>query len=339
MNGRGARIDACLAAQGWGDAARSPIAGDASFRRYERLARAGATAVLMDAPPPQENVRPFVALARFLDELGFSAPRVLGADEEAGLLLLEDFGAHNMARLVDDPATPATETERLYALAVDTLIALHRNSHATAAPAPPFGAERYLREVATLLDWYWPSVVGTPLTRSMRAEYLDAWRSTIPVARRVPDTLVLFDFFPDNVMILGDRAGIAACGLLDFQDGVIGPATYDLASLLEDARRDLPPTLIQSLKARYLAAFPALDRQAFAASYAATGAQRNARIIGVFTRLCMRDGKSTYLKHIPRVWRLLEEALAHPDLAEVKTWFERHLPPAERRVPRQDNGH
>ncbi len=339
MNGRAARIDAFLAAQGWGGVPRTPIAGDASFRRYERLARDADTVVLMDAPPPQENVRPFVTLARFLVELGFSAPRIRAADEEAGLLLLEDFGPGNMASLVDDPATPSAETARLYALAVDTLIALHRNPQATGAPAPPFGAERYLREVGTVLDWYWPSVMSTPLTRGMRADYLDAWRSTIAVARRVPDTLVLFDFFPDNIMILGARPGTACCGLLDFQDGVIGPASYDLASLLEDARRDLAPGLKESLKARYLAAFPALDRKDFAASYAAVSAQRNARIVGVFTRLCMRDGKSTYLKHIPRVWHLIEAALAHPDLAEVKAWLERHIPPASRRVPRLENNH
>ncbi|HUC62490.1 MAG TPA: phosphotransferase [Alphaproteobacteria bacterium] len=339
MNGRAARIEAFLAAHGWADAARTPIAGDASFRRYERLERGAETSVLMDAPPPQENVRPFVSLARHLAELGLSAPRILAADEEAGLLILEDFGRANLARLVDDPATPRPEIELWYGRAVDTLASLHRDARARAAPAPPFGEERYLREVGYLLDWYWPTVMTVPLTRALRANYLEAWRSTIPLARQAPETLVLFDFFPDNIMPLPDREGAAACGLLDFQDAVIGPATYDLVSLVEDARRDLAPEFKASLKARYLDAFPALDRQAFEASYAAMSAQRNTRIVGVFTRLSVRDGKPNYLRHIPRVWSLVDRALAHPALGGLKAWFERHMPQGARHVPRQDNGH
>ena len=145
--------------------------------------------------------------------------------------------------------------------------------------------------------------------------------------------LVLRDYHVDNLMLLPGRAGVKACGLLDFQDAVIGPATYDLVSLLEDARRDVPPRLQSAMIERYLAAFPALDRQNFAASYAVMGAQRNAKIVGIFTRLCRRDGKPHYLRHIPRVWRLLEQDLQHPALTPIRVWIDRHLPPARRLVP------
>ena len=330
MSARQARIEAFLDKAGWGRAARTPIVGDASFRRYERLVNgSGITAILMDAAPPQENVRPFVALARHLVSLGFSAPRIHEVDEEAGLLLLEDFGSANMATLVDRRGPD----EKLYALAVDTLIALHDQPHVLAAPAPNFGEERLLREVGFALDWYLPAISGRPTPEPLRAEYLDAWRQVLPAARSVPDTLVLFDYFPDNLMLLENRMGVAACGLLDFQDAVIGPLTYDLVSLLEDARRDVPAPLQAAMLQRYLGAFPRLDRKAFAASYAVMGAQRNMRIIGVFTRLCARDRKAGYLRHIPRVWRHLERSLEHRALQPLKHWLHRNIPPDMRRIP------
>jgi aminoglycoside/choline kinase family phosphotransferase len=155
----------------------------------------------------------------------------------------------------------------------------------------------------------------------------------LPLARRAPATLVLRDYHVDNLMRLDGRDGIAACGLLDFQDAVLGPATYDLMSLLEDERRDVAPPLRRQMIQRYLDAFPALDRDAFAISFAAMGAQRHAKNIGQFARLSLRDGKPQYLKHIPRMWRLLAEDLAHPALAPVREWFDARVPPEWRRVP------
>ena len=146
-------------------------------------------------------------------------------------------------------------------------------------------------------------------------------------------SLVLRDYHIDNLMLLDGRDGVAACGLLDFQDAVIGPVTYDLVSLLEDARRDVPEDLAAAMRERYLAGFPDLDRAAFDASYAVLGAQRNCKIVGIFTRLCLRDGKPLYLEHIPRVWRLIEQDLRHPALAPVASWLDRHIPPAMRRIP------
>ncbi len=155
----------------------------------------------------------------------------------------------------------------------------------------------------------------------------------LPRVRAVPDCLVLLDYHVDNLMLLDDRQGIAACGLLDFQDARIGPVSYDVVSLLEDARRDIPPALAEEMRARYLQAFPALEREAFRDSYDVLGAQRAAKIIGIFTRLSRRDGKDQYLRHIPRVWGILEADIERPALAPVKAWFDREIPAAERVAP------
>jgi hypothetical protein len=330
MAERAALIASFLAAQGWGEAERRPLPGDASFRRYVRLARGGERAMLMDAPPPHEDVRPFVAVARLLHGLGLSAPRIDAEDVAAGLLLLEDFGDDTYTRLL---AAGAGEGA-LYALAVDVLIAL--NESFSAAPSlPPYDDTRLLAEAALLVDWYLPAMTGAPTDPALREEYLALWRALLPLARGVPDTLVLRDYHVDNLMRLGGRGGIAACGLLDFQDAVLGPMSYDLVSLLEDARRDVPHALAAAMRARFLAAFPALDRAAFDRSYAVLGAQRNCKIVGIFTRLLVRDGKPNYLAHIPRVWRLLAEDVCHPDLAPLARWLDRHVPPDLRRIPQR----
>ena len=322
-------IDAFLADAGWDAARREKLPGDASFRRYVRLHLPEGSAMLMDAPPTHEDVRPFARVARHLASMGYSAPRLLAEDVEAGFLLLEDLGdatyTRELARGADERA--------LYTMAVDLLIDLHRRADAVAPGIPPYDDARLLAEAALLIDWYMPAITGASVTDDARESYLAAWRAVLPLARRVPDTLVLRDYHVDNLMVVAGRGGLAACGLLDFQDAVIGPASYDLVSLLEDARRDLAPGLADAMLARYLAAFPELDRDAFRASYAILGAQRSAKIIGMFTRLCRRDGKPRYLAHIPRVWRLLEGDLAHPALAPVRAWLDRHLPPERRAVP------
>lgn len=330
MAERHARIDAFLAAAGWGAASRHPLAGDASFRRYLRLADNGKQALLMDAPPPRENVRPFLAVARLLRRLGLSAPLVLAEDVAAGLLLLEDFGDDTYTRLLAAGAAEAP----LYALAVDVLIALQRRFVPSEAGfLPPYDDQRLLDEAALLVDWYLPAVAGRPTDPALRRSYLELWRGLLPLARAVPASLVLRDYHVDNLMRLKERRGLAACGLLDFQDAVIGPQSYDLVSLLEDARRDVASDLAAAMRQRYLAAFPTLDQASFDLSYAVLGAQRNCKIAGIFTRLCRRDGKPTYLAHIPRVWRLIEQDLRHPALAPLGAWLARHIPAALRVVP------
>ncbi len=332
MTDRAATIARFLAAHGWAEARRVPLANDASFRRYERLLRDGESAVLMDAPPPREDVRPFARVDRLLLSLGLSAPRPIALDEAAGLLLLEDFGDRTFTRVLAEGAEEAP----LYRLAVEVLIALQSgfsDSAAEAAALPSYDDARLLDEAALFVDWYLPAVRGRPTGEAERSDYLETWRGLFPVARRVPQSLVLRDYHVDNLMVLERREGVAACGLLDFQDAVIGPVSYDLVSLLEDARRDVGAAVAEEALRRFLAARPELDRAAFEASYAVLGAQRNAKIIGIFTRLWKRDGKPVYLPHIARVWRLLESDLRHPVLAPMRACFDRLAPPELRRVP------
>jgi aminoglycoside/choline kinase family phosphotransferase len=332
MTDRAAGIAHFLAAAGWGAAERKVLAGDASFRRYDRLTRGGERAVLMDAPPPQEDVRPFLAVAAILHRLGLAAPRILAKDEVAGLLLLEDLGDGTYTRLLADGA----DETALYALAVDALCHLQRRFDPLTGTLPPYDETKLLTEAALLVDWFLPAITGTPTPADLRAEYLACWRAVLKLTSGAASTLVLRDYHVDNLLLLPERTGIAACGLLDFQDALIGPASYDLVSLLEDARRDVPPALADAMIARYLAAFPGIDRDGFMTSYAVLGAQRNCKIVGIFTRLLVRDGKPGYLKHIPRVWRLIEQDLRHPALAPVAAFLARHVPPELRRIPKKD---
>jgi N-acetylmuramate 1-kinase len=323
-------IESFLSQAGWRGAARTKLAADASFRRYERLMDGARRVILMDAPPPREDVRPFVSIQRILAALGLSVPAIFAQDFARGFLLLEDFGDGTYTRLL-----AAGESEpALYALAVDVLIELHRRFvPGEGSFLPHYDETRLLAEAALLVDWYLPAVRGQPTPPELRGSYLDLWRGVLPGALAVPQTLVLRDYHVDNLMRLDGRDRVAACGILDFQDAVLGPVTYDLVSLLEDARRDVPEELRRALIARYRAAFPDLEREAFAASYAILGAQRHCKVIGIFTRLCQRDGKAQYLRHIPRLWRMLEEDFGHPALAVVADWFAVHLPPALRFIP------
>jgi N-acetylmuramate 1-kinase len=322
---------AFLAANGWGDGVAQPLAADASFRSYWRLRRGRERVVVMDAPPPHEDVAAYVAVASILRRLGLSAPAVWAEDRARGFLLIEDFGDDTYTRLLERGA----DERRLYTLAIDALSALQRAADSAGhIDLPPYDEAKLLEEVALLFDWYLPAVLGAPPSAAAREEYLALWRSVLAVAcEPFTPTLVLRDFHVDNLMLLSDRTGVEACGLLDFQDAVIGPPAYDLVSLLEDARRDVPQDLRQAMTAHYLASFPALDRVAFARSAAILAAQRNCKIIGIFTRLWKRDGKPAYLRHIPRLWQLVASDLGHPALREVSEWLGRHLPSDARRAP------
>jgi aminoglycoside/choline kinase family phosphotransferase len=324
---RDALVRSFIAAAGWGDAARSKLAGDASFRKYERLQRAGGSAVLMDAPPPQEDVRPFLRIARELAGGGYSAPRVLAEDAEHGFLLLEDLGDDLYARLIAGGA----DERPLYEAAVDFLLDLHRR------PAPaglaPYDEERLIEEVALFTDWYLPALTGRDTPEQVRRSFRFLWAILAPeVAAEGARVLVLRDFHAENLIWLPGRSGAARLGLLDFQDAVAGHPAYDLVSLLEDARRDVPPALAEAMLQRYIAG-SGLDTAAFRRAHAILGAQRNLRIIGVFTRLWKRDGKPHYQAFMPRMWRLVERDLAHPALADLRSWLDAVVPHEQRVRP------
>jgi len=270
-------------------------------------------------------------IAGHLHAQGFSTPGIIAAAPEDGLLLIEDLGDDTYTRLL----ARGEAEEPLYRLAVDTLIALHRLPQDVAVPpsVPAYGMERMLEEVNRVHVWYLPLIGAAPLPVAAVADYEATWRALLPTAWCVPTSLVLFDYHVDNLLGLFDRAGIKACGLLDFQDAVAGPVTYDLMSLLEDARRDLDSALVGAMKARYRAAFPGIEADTFATSWAIMAAQRHMRVIGTFARLKLRDGKPQYLKLMPRLWRYMESCLAHPHLAPLKAWLDRHVPPEQRALP------
>lgn len=325
-----------LARLGWAGAERARLAGDASFRHYDRLWRGAESAVLMDAPPPREDVRPFVAVARWLASEGFAAPATIGADLDEGFLLLEDLGDDRYTRLV---AADPTMERALYEAAIDVLAALHHRPAPETLPLaeggahqlPPYDHALYLREVLLFADWYMPAVLGRVLTADERREFVALWNEILGPLDGGRPVMVLRDYHADNLMWLPERGddAVARVGLLDFQDAVRGPAAYDLVSLLEDARRDVDPALAAAMVERYLAAAPAgTDPVAFRRAYAVLGAQRNMKIIGIFTRLLARDGKAHYLTLLPRVFGHLAHDLAHPALAPLRAWVERMLPAA-----------
>ena len=316
-------LDGFIARAGWSSARREPIVGDASFRRYIRLVRAAGRAIVMDAPPPAEDVRPFLRVARHLRGLGLSAPEILDADAASGFLLLEDLGDDTFTRMLARGA----DEHRLYDLAMDALIALQTHPQGCAIDLPRQDFAMLVDEGAALFaDWYLPAALGRPTPALLRAEFLSLWQRVVAPALALPPVLALRDFHIDNLLVLPDRDGAARCGLLDFQDAAIGSPAYDLVSLLEDARRDVSPGVVAAMRARHRRAVPALATPEFEFACATLGAARHARIVGLWVRLWRRDGKPDYLRHLPRTWRLLEAALAHPGLAELRRWFDAHAP-------------
>ena len=337
---------------GYGDVPRRRMEGDASTRIYERLVIDGQTAVLMNAPrrpdgPPvrdgkpysaiahlAEDVVPYVALARGLRDRNLSTPTITHADLEHGLIIMEDLGNE---RIVEgDPPAPI---EARYETAVDLLVSLHRRKLPERLPVAPqvdyrlphYDMEAFLIEAELLLDWYLPSA-DAAVTASVRERFIALWREALEPAISAPTTWVLRDFHSPNLLWLPDRESVAQIGLLDFQDALIGPAAYDVASLLQDARVDVPESLEVALLSRYARARlydQRFDPAVFARLYATLAAQRATKILGIFARLDRRDGKPQYMRHIRRLLRYLQRSLAHPDLARLKAWYAVNLPPKD----------
>ena len=308
-----------LARAGWAGAVITPLAGDASFRRYFRVVAGDRRAVLMDAPPPHEDPRPFLHVAAYLSRIGLRPPAVFVSDLAQGLLLIEDFGDNRMREAVDADQTCEHE---IYRGVVDVLIALHRHP---APELPRHGLENWLDEVALFTEWYCPHIDADVDIAGFR----EAWETVLaPVdADAIGWVTELRDFHAENIM-LTDGAGVARFGLLDFQDARIGHPAYDLASMLQDARRDVSP----DVEAAMLAYYKIATRRdaAFDDAYWALAAQRNTRILGLFVRLWKRDHKPHYRSFQTRMWGLLERDLAHPSLLPVRSWFDANIPAAAR---------
>lgn len=318
-------IIAFLARAGWTDTTRVPMGADWSTRRYERLLRSdGARAILMDAAGDGAGqVPPFVRLCGLLRDVDLSAPEIFAEDQGQGLLLLEDFGDDSFAALLERGDDPWP----LYRVATDVLSHLHqRFDPGTAPDIQRYDLPLFTRQVALFGDAYLDAA-GTPLSPAGRRALDDAWATVLAqVLGILPDSLLLRDYHPGNLMLL-DRPGVRACGLLDVQDGGIGPVSYDLLSLLQDARRDVPEDIQAAMIDRYLASMPGLSRDAFLASYAVMGAMRHARILGRVAQLAAGGGKAKQLAFLSRVWGQFRAAIAHPLLSPIQSFTDEHLPP------------
>ena len=344
-----------LDASGYGQAERRRIQGDASTRSYERLWSGEQRAILMNAPrypdgPPvrdgkpysaiahlAEDIIPFVAMANGLRQRGFSAPQIYEAELADGLLIIEDLGPEPV--VTGDPPAPI---EDRYTAAVDALIALHSQELPGAIPVAPhvihalpaYDIDAYLIELELLLDWYLPRL-GVAVTDNMRDDYVALWVEALQVALEAESTWVLRDFHSPNLIWLPERQDIARVGLLDFQDAMMGPAAYDLASLLQDARVNVPELMEVSLLDHYVRnrgeTDASFDPANFIGLYATLAAQRASKILGIFARLDRRDTKPQYIRHIPRIWGYLQRSLAHPALAMLQDWYSLNVPAPESR--------
>lgn len=330
---RPVRMAAFLARSGLATADVRPLAADASFRSYHRVhAPDGQVLVLMDAPPPDEDVRPFVRVATLLADWGLSAPAVLAADPDNGFLLLEDLGDDLFSHLIRS-AVVAEET--LYRAAIDVLIALH--GRGAPADLPLHDPKTLLTEVGLFLEWRFPEIHGRAPTAVEADSFHTAWQQVLSGVADPTGTLVLRDYHVDNLIWRSERTGAQRVGLLDFQDAVSGHAAYDVASLLSDVRRDIDPALAARMVRHYLQG-TGIDPIPFRRALAVLGAQRNMRILGVFTRLWRRDNKPSYTGWLARAWRLVRRDLQHEALAPVRAWMAEHAPhdPEADRMERPD---
>jgi len=310
-----------LSSLGLQEASISMLAGDASFRRYFRLNFKERDLVLMDAPPPEEDTRQFVMIANHLRSIGLNPPTIYGEDHKHGFLLLEDFGNEKFSHILKSKTI--NEETYFYQKAVHLLASLH----GFPAPSwlPDYNIKSLLEEVDLFINWYWPLVNNGPIDSSARNSYHAAWKDVLALADTQKKVLVLRDFHADNLMWLESRTGNCKVGLLDFQDAISGSPIYDLVSLLEDVRRDVRRDIVNNMRAYYLKIqkdhLPNFDT-----SYSVFSAQRNTKILGIFTRLWKRDGKEQYMQLVPRTWRLLNNSLQNPALAPIHSWFEQFIP-------------
>lgn len=311
---------------GWAGAPLAWRPGDASFRRYAHIQDNERRAILMDAPPEREPLGPFLQVGSLLTTAGLSTPETLAVDAEQGFLLLEDFGDATFTKLLDTGADAAP----LYELATDVLIRIREQDAALTADLPPYDPEARTGHLSTFLDYLWPEAMGCEPTPEERATFNALWLNALKAAPTLGQGFVHRDFHVDNLMRLEGRSGVAACGVLDFQDAAYGPFAYDLASLLEDARRDVPASVRTACLARYQAAVPTLQANEIAAALAVHGGQRHCRVAGLWIRLWRRDGKPGYLKHMRRTLDHLEHSLRHPALADIAAFLDKKFPATAR---------
>ena len=343
---RSLSIRAFLEKAGYGNAARRHLTGDASVRVYEHIHAGGDRFVLMDAPRHApgpilahgkyyqqiahiaEDVKPFIAVGRHLVSRGLRAPAIHAADIDAGILLIEDLGSDGV---LDANGAPVAERYRESAACLAHLHgqAFERNlpvADGIVHPVPDFDRDAMQIEVSLLTDWYLPFKRGTPASEEERRAYIAIWDGLIESLGGAEHNLLLRDFHSPNIIWRPDATGTDRVGIIDFQDAMIGPSAYDVASLVQDARVDMPDDLAEGVLAHYLALREkqgGFDRERFLRDWHVMAAQRNCKLVGIWVRLMQRDGKPGYMRHMPRTFRNLTRALSHPDLAPLRAWCEK----------------
>jgi aminoglycoside/choline kinase family phosphotransferase len=265
--------------------------------------------------------------------MGYSVPEIIEYDLDQRFILLEDLGDKTFTQCLKKNH----KEKELYQTATEVIIDLHKRYKNDQDSIPVYTIETYRKECDTLLDWYYPNVMGKTISSNARTEWGDVWNTLLKNHLTLPKTLALRDFHVDNLLWLDQRMGLQKCGLLDFQDALMGSPAYDLVSLFEDARRDVDENMTEELLNFYFLSFPDLDREQFRIEYNILGAQRSAKIIGYFTRLAMRDKKVRYLDFIPRTWKWLEKDLQHPSLKDIKNWMDEYIPAEKRSMPNVTN--
>ena len=306
------------------------LAGDASPRTYYRVQNSEQSLVLMVSREGTSKNESFVRIAKLLNAHGFHAPALVAQDDALGYYLLEDLGDLTFNRALQENIPERI----LYELGVLGLCEMHKSFVSPVVNVPPYDQTRFCEEAGLFLEWYVPRILKDPLTAAQKEAFLTLWKDLYHQQPAIPQTLALKDYMVDNLVWVPHEEGIRRLGILDFQDALWGPVTYDLVSLLEEVRRDVDPEVVQDMLDFYLKSSPHLDRNDFYHSYYLWGAQRNTRILGVFARLAVRDGKKRYLDFIPRTWSLLEGDLKHPALAPLKQWMDEVIPPHLRVRPK-----
>ncbi|MGB0504592.1 MAG: aminoglycoside phosphotransferase family protein [Pikeienuella sp.] len=319
-----------LAAAGWGGAQVAVLAGDASNRRYDRVSGTSGPAVLMDSPKERgEDITIFLAFTQLLRDLGYSAPEIYEVDVNTGFALIEDLGDDLYAKIA---AQNLAQEHEIYAAAVDLLADLHKTTppakagqNPITAPVNPYDMSVLTREAMLLLEWWYLGATGKPASPDLCMEYKALITGTCERVAADRSALVLRDYHAENLLWLPSRSSHKRVGLLDYQDALAGSPAYDLASLLEDARRDTSIELQAAMIDRYIRV-AGVSRDQFTTDYTMLAAQRNLKIVGIFARLCIRDGKAHYLDLIPRVWAHLMHDLSHPRLSELSAFISKWVP-------------
>jgi hypothetical protein len=362
---RGDAARVFLEQAGWGDAEQTPLPGDASTRHYLRVGKAGRIAMLMDQPqgaetppcPPDASEEDrhalgynaiarlagadcarFVAVADYLRARGISAPEIYAANAAQGFVLMEDLGEHLYADVIETGA----DESALYRRAVDALVRLHCEPApmelAEGKPLYAYDETALTAEIDLMTEWFFPLGLGRVATADEIYEHRALWRTALSPVLSAPAVFVHRDYHAQNLLWLSDREELQGVGVIDFQDAVAGTKSYDLISLIEDARRDVAPELAEAMTRHYLAAMRAqgcsVDEEIHRAEMAVIAAQRNAKIVGIFARLAKRDGKQRYLTYLPRVWNYLTRDLEHPAMAELKHWYDARITEEVRQIPR-----